>query len=88
MSEKKKYADRMLAVLGIVGGLILALISAAVLRSITAASPPGMGSLYGTTSDIIYAVASGVLATMAFLASYIPARRAATLDPMTALRHE
>ena len=40
------------------------------------------------TDAVTYAVALGVLLSAGLLASPIPARRAASIDPLTALRHE
>jgi putative ABC transport system permease protein len=66
--------------LGLAAGLSAALVGTRVLSSL----------LYGvqSTDAITLAAVSGLLAGVALLASYIPARRATCVDPMVALRHE
>jgi predicted permease len=69
-----------LALIGIVAGIAVAL---AVTRLISSL-------LYGISpaDPIAFIVSSALLLVVALLACYIPARRAAKVDPITALRHE
>jgi putative ABC transport system permease protein len=66
--------------LGIAAGLILAAAAARVLVSL----------LFGlsTFDPITFLGVSAILASVALLAGYIPARRATKVDPMVALRYE
>jgi ABC-type antimicrobial peptide transport system permease subunit len=65
---------------GIVAGLLCSIAAATLIR----------GLLFGvrTWDAATLAAVSAVLAIAAMLASYIPARRAARVDPMVALRYE
>lgn len=69
-----------LALGGLALGLLGALALSRILRSL----------LYdvGTTDPLTFTVVPLVLMSVAALASYLPARRATRVDPMTALRHQ
>jgi putative ABC transport system permease protein len=62
--------------LGLAGSLALTRLLSTLLVGIGARDPATIGA------------AAGILVSVAFLASYVPARRAAKLDPLTALRCE
>jgi putative ABC transport system permease protein len=66
--------------IGVASGLTGALLSSRVMQ----------GYVYGITATdpLTFAAASLLLTAVALLASYIPARRAARVDPMVALRYE
>jgi predicted permease len=69
-----------LAAVGVVIGLVFALALAKVLSSLLI----GIG-----TYDIsVFVIVSLLLAAVAFIASYLPARRATKIDPLKALRYE
>jgi putative ABC transport system permease protein len=63
-------------VLGLAGAFALTRLTASLLFEITPTDP------------LTYTTVIGLLAAVALLASYIPARRAANVDPMVALRYE
>ncbi len=69
-----------LAIIGIIIGLIASFAATRVLTTL----------LYGVspTDFITFAVVALILGAAAFIASYIPARRATKVDPMIALRYE
>jgi putative ABC transport system permease protein len=69
-----------LAVVGFAVGIVGALAAGRVLASLLHEVKPG--------DPAIFAVTAVFLASVALAACYIPARRAARLDPMTALRYE
>jgi predicted permease len=65
-----------------VTGIVLGIGVAVVLTRVMAAFLFGVGPL----DPITYAAVSGALTVVALLASYLPARRASRVDPVTALR--
>ncbi len=65
---------------GVAAGLLTVLLSTWVLDSLLF----GVGTLHVPT----FAGMSAVVLAVAFLASYIPARRASSVDPMQSLRTE
>jgi ABC-type lipoprotein release transport system permease subunit len=66
--------------LGLAIGLGLALVATRSIRSLLVDVP--------ADDPVTFAVTSGVLAGAALIASYVPARRAARLDPAATLRRE
>jgi putative ABC transport system permease protein len=74
------YRGMMLAGIGIALGAVAAALSARLMSSL----------LFGVTpvDAVTFVVAAAFLALAALLASYIPARRATTVDPMQTLRAE
>jgi ABC-type antimicrobial peptide transport system permease subunit len=72
-------------------GMKMTLVGAAVgLAAALALTRVMSGLLYGVsaTDPSVYAAVSLLVAAVAFLACYVPARRATRVDPMEALRHE
>src|SRR5262249_7108760 len=62
--------------IGLTGAFALTRVMASLLFSVSPADPATFASV------------SALLAMIAFLATYLPARRATRVDPMIALRHE
>jgi predicted permease len=72
-------------------GLILAGVGIAIGEVLTAAAAPLLASGFpglGVSSPAVYAFVALVLLMVSAVASYVPARRAARLDPLRALRNE
>jgi predicted permease len=69
-----------LAAAGLVAGMVGAAATSRVLASLLHEVKPG--------DPAIFAATAAFLALVALMACYVPARRAARLDPMRALRHE
>ncbi len=72
-------------------GLILAGIGIATGAALSAAAAPMLSAGFpglGTSSPVVYALVPLALLAVSAAASYLPARRAASLDPLRALRNE
>jgi predicted permease len=72
-------------------GLVLTLIGLGIGLALSLASTRVLSALLyeiGTTDPVTFFVVPILLTAVALLACYIPARRAAKVDPMTALRYE
>jgi predicted permease len=72
-------------------GLLLALIGIAIGGALTAVAIPMLNSGFlglGASSPVVYALVPVGLLIVSAAASYLPARRAAGLDPLRALRNE
>ncbi len=72
-------------------GLILALIGIGIGGALTALAVPMLGAGFlglGESSPAVYALVPAALLLVSAAASYLPARRAAGLDPLRALRNE
>ena len=72
------------------GFVLVAVAVAAGMSSALAAASVLRGMLYGVEprDPAVFAAVSTVLATVALAATWLPARRAARLDPVSALRSE
>jgi ABC-type antimicrobial peptide transport system permease subunit len=66
------------------GGVVLGLLGAAALSRIMASQLYGVEAIDPST----FALVAVVLSSVAMVATYIPAHRAARIDPMTALQAE
>jgi putative ABC transport system permease protein len=69
-----------LAAIGLLTGIVAALLSTRLMQSLVFD--------VSTTDPLTFAATGGILAVVALLASYVPARRATRINPMVALRHE
>jgi ABC-type lipoprotein release transport system permease subunit len=69
-----------LALLGLGIGIVAAAVATRWMSSVLFDVKP--------TDPLTFLAVAAVLGTVAFLASYLPARRAMRVDPMVALRHE
>jgi len=81
----------LLATFGLAAGLVLAWAAARGIAAVSvtnSAMGKGVQLAGGATNPLIYLGAVVFLSAIAALASFLPARRAASVDPMQALRSE
>jgi putative ABC transport system permease protein len=64
------------ALIGLAGGAVLAQAMRSILYRVS------------TTDPVTFTAGFGILTAVALVATYLPARRASRVDPLTALRHE
>ena len=69
-----------LAMAGLAAGIMAALVATRLMRSLVFE--------VSTNDPLTFAVTGSMLAAIALIASYVPARRATRIDPMIALRYE
>jgi ABC-type antimicrobial peptide transport system permease subunit len=92
--EETIYSDRVVAVVSVAFGALATLLAAVGIGIGLAAGVAGgrwvESELFGVRSadPVVPAGAAAMLALVALAAGGLPARRAARLDPMSALRHE
>ena len=75
-----------MAVSGVAAGLVAALALSPLLRGLSAAGARLL--VVSTTDPMVYAACGLFLLGISLLASYLPARRAARVDPLVSLRYE
>ena len=68
-------------------GLVLSMIAIVLMRS-SAAPAPGIDLYRPSIDPVALAAIAGFIAVVGVAAAFMPARRAATMDPLAALRHD
>jgi len=68
-------------------GLTVTLIAIVALRAVTVPTP-GISFYRPTADPLVLLSIVAFMAMVGLAAAYVPARRAATMDPLSALRHD